>query len=78
MRPQIVKIFAFLLCLFASIPLSAAPVQAKGGPPEPTLQRTPGPELPIDTNLFVLVAIALILGVYVAYKRHKVATQDAG
>ena len=76
MRPQIVKIFTFLLSLSASMSLLAAPVQTKGGPPEPTMQRK-GPELPIDENLYILVALAVLLGVYIAYKRHKAASANA-
>ncbi len=75
MRPQIVKIYTFVLCLCASTTLFGAPLQAVNEPPQPTLNRTP-PELPIDANSYILFVIAIILGVYVAYRRHK-ATQKA-
>ena len=75
MRPQIVKIFTYVLCALASTTLFGAPVQAVNEPPPPTLNRTP-PELPIDTNIYILFAVAIVLGVYVAYRRHK-ATQKA-
>ncbi|QIE59862.1 hypothetical protein G5B37_09870 [Rasiella rasia] len=70
MRPQIVKIYTCVLCLFASTTLFAAPQQVATEPPPPTLERTPGPELPIDSSIFILVAVAIIFGVYVAYRRH--------
>ena len=75
MRPQIVKIFAYVLCALTSTTLFGASLQTLNEPPEPTQNRTP-PELPIDENIFILVAVAIILGVYVAYRRHK-ATQKA-
>ena len=78
MRPQIVNILVSLLCFCASTPLFAAIQKGSKQPPEPTSQRTPGPELPIDSNLYLLIAAALILGIYIAYKRHKAAAnQDA-
>ncbi len=76
MRPQIVKIYTYVFCLCASTTLFGAPLQAVNEPPEPTSERTPGPELPIDDNIYILVAVAIILGIYVAYRRHK-ATQKA-
>ncbi len=76
MRPQIVKIFVYLLCALASTTFFGAPLQVANEPPPPGSQRTPGPELPIDENVFILVGVAIIFGVYVAYKRHK-ATQKA-
>lgn len=77
MRPQIVKIYTYVLCLCASTTLFGASLQAVNEPPQPTSQRTPGgPELPIDENIYILVAAAIILGIYVAYRRHK-ATQKA-
>ena len=71
MRPQIVKIFPYVLCFIASTNVFGASLQTINEPPPPTSQRTPGPELPIDENIYILVALAIILGVYVAYKRHK-------
>jgi hypothetical protein len=76
MRPQIVNIYAFVLCLCAGTTLFGAPVQVVNEPPPPGTQRTPGPELPLDENIYILVAIAIAFGVYVAYKRHK-ASQKA-
>ena len=76
MRPQIVKIYTFVLCLCASTTLFGSPLQAVNEPPQPTSQRTPGPELPIDDNIYILVGIALVIGVYVAHRRH-IATQKA-
>jgi len=76
MRPQIVKIYTYVFCLCASTTLFGAPLQAVNEPPPPNQQRTGGPELPIDENIYILVAIAIILGVIVAYRRHK-ATQKA-
>lgn len=72
MRPQIVKIFTCVLCLCASTSLFAAPQQGTSEPPPPTMERTV--ELPIDSNIYFLVAVALIFGIYVAYRRH-VATR---
>ncbi len=73
MRPQIVKIYTYVLCLCAGTTLFGAPQQAANRPPQPTSNRTP-PELAIDANIYILIALAIILGVYVAYRRHK-ATQ---
>ena len=74
MRPQIVKIFAYLLCALASTTLFGAPLQVVNEPPPPSQQRTP--QLPIDTNIYILLVAGIILGVYIAYRKHK-ATQKA-
>ena len=71
MRPQIVKIYTYVLCLMASTVMFGAQQQSANEPPPPTLERTTGPELPIDTNLYILVIAALALGIYVAYRKHK-------
>ncbi|MDX1462794.1 MAG: hypothetical protein R3359_07035 [Marinirhabdus sp.] len=71
MRPQIVKIYTTVLSLFASTFLFAATSQGPSEPPPPTMDRTTGPELPIDSNLYLLAIAALVFGVYIAYKRHK-------
>ena len=76
MRPQIVKIYTYVLCLCASTSLFAAPQQGSNELPPPTQERTPGPEFPIDSDIYILVAIAIIFGIYVAYKRH-VASREA-
>ncbi|MAZ71691.1 MAG: hypothetical protein CMC70_00955 [Flavobacteriaceae bacterium] len=76
MRPQIVKIFTYVLCALASTTVFGTPLQVVNEPPPPNPQRTIGPELPIDENIYMLVAVALIFGIIVAYRRHK-ATQKA-
>jgi len=40
------------------------------GPPPPDHSLAP-PGLPIDDNIFILIAIGLIFGMYVAHKKHQ-------
>ena len=64
MRPQIVKILTPIL-LFLAVGASA---QAKE-PPAPN--RTPGPELSVDSGLIFLVIAGLILGTWFLLKRRQ-------
>ncbi len=74
MRPQIVKKIKILapavLCFFTSTMVLGQSSKGSSGPPAPTNKLGPG--LPIDDNLVILVAIGLLYGCYVAYKRYSV------
>ncbi len=43
------------------------------GPPQPDHGGTRGPQLPIDDNIWILLGIAIIFGIYVIYKRNRSA-----
>jgi hypothetical protein len=58
---RFLSIVLFLLCGLSSI------AQA---PPPPAPAPIPPPSLPIDDNIYILFALALILGIYLIYK-HK-------
>ncbi len=74
MRPQIVKkikISAPAVLFFLTSTMVFGQANAgSSGPPAPTNQR--GPELPIDDNLLILVALGLAYGCYVACKQYRV------
>ena len=70
MRPQIVKILTLLLCFVTNTTMLAQHTNAGSGPPAPNNQR--GPQLPIDDNIIVLIAIALLYGCYVIYSKKRV------
>ncbi len=66
MRPQIVTILTFVLCVFTGTNMLAQQTNAGSGPPEPTNQR--GPLFPIDDSILILLAIGLIFGCYIVVK----------
>ena len=48
---------------------------AKPNPPAPTFKKPPPPPgLPIDENLYVLLVIAVLFGIYIIY-RHNLKTK---
>lgn len=50
----------FILLFFSII--------AKGGPPSPTYRTPPTPPLlPIDENIYIVMIIALLFGIYIIY-----------
>ena len=72
MRPQIVKILTFLLFIVNSTYMLGQSHNGSSGPPPPS--NTRGPNLPIDENIYILIDIGLIFGVYVMYKKTKINT----
>ena len=40
------------------------------GPPPPARGGTRGPQLPIDDNIWILLVVAILFGIYVIYKRN--------
>jgi hypothetical protein len=64
MKIIINKLFIIMLCLLGVSTAFAAPF-----PPPPTGKKPPPPPgLPIDENLFILVLIAILFGIYIIYK----------
>ncbi len=62
--------FTLMICL-----LGISDAFAKPNPPTPTYKRPPPPPgLPVDENLFVLLIIAILLGIYMIY-RHQLKTK---
>jgi len=69
MRSQIVKILTLILFVFNSISMLGQTSNKSSGPPPPDQELTPG--FPIDDNVFILIAIGLVFGAYVTYKKQK-------
>ena len=58
------KLFIITICLFGIFNTFAAP-----HPPPPNGKKPPPPPgLPIDDNLFILLIIAVLFGIYIIYK----------
>jgi hypothetical protein len=74
MRPQIVKISLLVLFLVNSISMLGQSPSGSSGPPAPN--NSLGPQLPIDENILILVALGLILGMYVIYKKSRINTPE--
>ncbi len=53
--------------IYNFIMLAVQTASSNQGPPAPSQNR--GPELPIDDNLWILVVVAILFGVYIIYKR---------
>lgn len=41
------------------------------GPPQPAHEGSRGPQLPIDDNLWILIILGIILGIYMTYRRNR-------
>ena len=72
MRPQIVKILTLILLVFNSISMLGQTSNKSSGPPPP--DQTLTGQLPIDSNVFILLALGLAYGIYVAYKKYQANT----
>lgn len=60
------KLFTIIICLLGVFNIFAAP-----HPPPPNGKKPPPPPgLPIDDSLFILLLIAIFLGIYIIYKYH--------
>ena len=66
MRPQIVKIVACILYVCNSIPMLAQ----TASPPPPSPSRRP-PQAPIDGDLYILIVLGVIYGIYVISIKNK-------
>jgi len=47
------------------------------GPPPPVRGGTRGPQLPIDDNIWILLAMGIFLGIYIIYKRNRSSINKA-
>ncbi len=64
MKIIINKFLLIIICLFGVLDVFSAP-----SPPMPTGKKPPPPPgLPIDENLYLVLIIALLYGVYIIYK----------
>lgn len=61
--------FRNLVLLFAVFVSNA--LFAQNPPPPPVLPDTPGPGLPIDSNILILIVLALVLGSVTAIRKYK-------
>jgi len=48
----------------------------EAGPPPPANERRP-PQYPIDDGIFILVALGLLYGAYIVYKKHQAKNNPA-
>ena len=55
--------------IYNVIMLAVQTASGDQGPPPPSQNR--GPQLPIDDNLWILIAVGVLLGIYVIYRRNK-------
>ena len=60
--------FRNLVLLFAVLVSNSLFAQT---PPPPVLPDTPGPGLPIDSNILILIVLALVLGSVTAIRKYK-------
>lgn len=67
MRPQIVKKISFLFVHF----FMSVSVLAQQQPPPPENMGTPPHGLPIDSSIFILIVLGLLLGTYFLLKKKK-------
>jgi len=53
--------------LFNVISLAVQATSSKQGPPPPSQNR--GPLFPLDDNIWILIVVGIVFGVYIIYKR---------
>ncbi|MCG2429700.1 hypothetical protein [Aequorivita xiaoshiensis] len=64
--------------LYTVVFLALQSVTETQGPPPPARDGDPeGPQLPIDDNLWILLAVGLMFGIYILYKRNQVMNRAA-
>lgn len=55
--------------IYNVIMLAVQTASSDQGPPAPSQNR--GPQLPIDDNLWILIFVGLLFGIYVIYRKTK-------
>jgi hypothetical protein len=55
--------------IYNVIMLAVQTASSDQGPPPPSQNR--GPQLPLDDNLWILIAVGVLFGIYVIYRRNK-------
>lgn len=68
MRPQIVK---YILFIYAHFFVMGVAVAQERVPPPPQPERTPGPQLPIDNHILILIIFGVFLGAYFLLRKKK-------
>lgn len=63
--------------IYSFIMLAIQSVSGTQGPPPPARGGTRGPNLPIDENIWILLAIGVCFGAYVLYRRKRAAINKA-
>ena len=67
-----------LIYTVISIALQLQSVSTSQGPPPPTRGDDPeSGQLPIDGNIWVLLVIGVLFGIYIIYKRHQAINRAA-
>ena len=60
-----------ILFIYSFIILGIQAPSGSGGPPQPRPGYVPnGGQLPIDENIWVLIVVGILFGIYVIYKRN--------
>jgi hypothetical protein len=52
-------------------------IQSQGPPPPAGGTGSRGPHLPIDENIWILLAMGIFLGIYIIYKRNRSSINKA-
>ncbi len=71
MRPQIVFILSTALSLCSTVLSFGQSMSETKGPPPPKGGGTRGPQLPIDDNIYILLLLGLLLGIYYIVKKYR-------
>ncbi len=77
MRPQIVLILALVLSLLNSTTMHAQLTGGPGPPPPPASRSDHPPELPLDSEISLLIIAGIIYGFFVVFRRIKLARTNS-
>jgi|GEM_PF-853999 len=71
MRPQVIFILSIALSLCTTVVSFGQSLSDTNGPPPPKGGTLNGPQFPIDDNIYILLAMGLLLGVYFLIKKYR-------
>lgn len=66
-----------VLFIYNLVLLAVQTASGSQGPPTPGGEATRGPQTPIDENIWILLIVAILFGIYIIYKRNSKVTNKA-
>ena len=71
MRSQIILILTIVLSLYTNVVSFGQSISESKGPPSPNTNGPVPNQLPIDDDIYILLAMGLLLGLYFLLKKYR-------